>query len=321
MQLNNYFLKFINNFLLGRVRLIYIIIFFFISFSFWTLTKLSNEYSTIISFELEFDKLPSYLLINDISYNKIDVSLKTSGFQLLFNQFFNKKIKIKLSENYIKDNEIKIKSQSFLYIIKDRLDSNTEIIGVFPEEIKIKYIKKHRKRVHLKPPTFNLKSGYGISKIKFISDSVWINGSKEIIDKINFLQIMSPDLNSIDKDFSYNFEIIDNGKFTIEKLNIYGDVYVERFSEKTFSIPLVIKNLPDSSSIKLFPSHIDITFSASLSRIKMIESKDFLFTTSFLFIKDSLKMFLPVKLELFPDQIYNIKWNPKKVEFLIKNNF
>ena len=90
MQLNNFFL------IKDKGKIKYFLFFFFISISFWIITKLSNDYNSIISFDLKFEKIPNHIsLINPIS-NKIDVSIKTSGFQFIYHKIFKRTININI---------------------------------------------------------------------------------------------------------------------------------------------------------------------------------------------------------------------------------
>jgi len=311
----------INFFSLGKGRSRYFLLFITISLLFWILTKLSNEYNSIVNFELKFKNLPSYIILKDTAKIKINVSVKTSGFELIFHNIFHKSIKLDFSSSEFESGIINYKTQSSLHLVKDFFGSNAEIIAIFPEEIKINYIKNKRKLVLVKPPKkILIKSGYGVSNdIKFKPDSVWVNGPIEILDTLYFLRTEFPTNKLIDKDFLYEFKIINNNKnIFLENEIVNANISIERFSEKTIQVPINIKNLPDSIAVKLFPSQVEVKFLASLNKIKRIHPNHFFFSTNFKKINDSIDKYLQINLDSFPSQLENIRWLPKKVIFLIR---
>ena len=110
-------------------------------------TKLSNDYNSVISFDLKIEKIPKYILLNEPASSKVDVSIKTSGFQFIYHKNFKKKINVDVSNEISYNENFKYNTESLIYLIKDRFDSETEIKAIFPNEILLKFSKKTRKRV------------------------------------------------------------------------------------------------------------------------------------------------------------------------------
>ena len=316
MQLNNFFL------IRDKGKIKYFLFFFFISISFWIITKLSNDYNSIISFDLKFEKIPNHIsLINPIS-NKIDVSIKTSGFQFIYHKIFKRTINIDISSEILKNDNFKYNTELLVYLVKDKFDSKTEIKAIFPKEIILNFTKKIRKKVKIIPPTnIIFKNGYGLSeKIILVPDSIWITGNNDLLDSINFLRTELLNYGKIDGSLNYSFDVIKpNENIHIERSKVESLIKIEKFTEKIFSVPIKIKNLPDSIAIKLFPNQIKVRFLSSLSKIKLIKANDFKFNVDFNKIGIRNEKFLQINLDSFPDFLGKIRWTPKKVEFLLRN--
>ena len=316
MQLNNFF------FIRVKGKIKYFLFFFFISISFWIITKLSNDYNSIISFDLKFEKIPNHIsLINPIS-NKIDVSIKTSGFQFIYHKIFKRTINIDISSEILKNDNFKYNTELLVYLVKDKFDSKTEIKAIFPKEIILNFTKKIRKKVKIIPPTnIIFKNGYGLSeKIILVPDSIWITGNNDLLDSINFLRTELLNYGKIDATSNYSFDVIKpNENIHLERSKAESLIKIEKFTEKIFSVPIKIKNLPDSIAIKLFPNQIKVRFLSSLSKIKLIKANDFKFNVDFNKIGIRNEKFLLITLDSFPDYLGKIRWAPKKVEFLLRN--
>ncbi len=316
MQLNNIFFIGVK----GKIK--YFLFFFFISLSFWIITKLSNDYNSIISFDLKFEKTSNHIsLINPIS-NKIDVSIKTSGFQFIYHKIFKRTINIDISSEILQNDNFKYNTESLVYLIKDKFDSKTEIKAIFPKEITLNFAKKKRKKVKIIPPSnIIFKNGYGLSeKIILVPDSIWITGNNDLLDSIDFLRTKLSNYEKIDASLKYSFDVIKpNENINFETSRVESLIKIERFTEKIFSVPIKIKNLPDSIAIKLFPNQIKVRFLSSLSKIKLIKANDFKFNVDFNKIGIRNEKFLQIYLDSFPDYLGKIRWTPKKVEFLLRN--
>ena len=85
--------------------------------------------------------------------------------------------------------------------------------------------------------------------------------------------------------------------------------------------PLVVKNLPDSLLIRLFPHSIDVTFDVGLSRYEVVSDTSFSFYVDYNQIKTNPAS-LKIEIERSPRHIKDLVFTPETVEYLIerKNN-
>ena len=157
------------------------------------------------------------------------------------------------------------------------------------------------------------------SPVDLSPDSIQVSGPFKEISKISYVSaLIDADLN-IENDYTADYEIVRDKKISYEFSSGKAVIYVDRYSEKTIKIPILVRGIPDSLDLRLYPNEVDISFQSSIKRIKNISEKDFIVSVSFDSKTKNLSKDLDVSIDSFPSSLKNLKISHKKVEFLIKN--
>lgn len=302
-------------------KYIYIILFFFVSFSFWILTKLSEDYSSKLTLEIDIINTPDDYIVKKQNINSILVFIKASGFELFYNKLFQNKLIVDLEEEKIVDDKIVIDYNENKFKLKETLNSNIDISSVFPDQIVIELEQVVNKFVPIVLENeLKIKSGYGLrSPVDLSPDSIQVSGPLKEISKISYVSaLIDADLN-IENDYTTDYEIVRDKKISYEFSSGKAVIYVDRYSEKTIKIPILVRGIPDSLDLRLYPNEVDISFQSSIKRLKNISEKDFIVSVSFDPKTKNLSKDLDVSIDSFPSSLKNLKISHKKVEFLIKN--
>ena len=302
-------------------KYIYIILFFFVSFSFWILTKLSEDYNSKLTLEIDIINAPDDYIVKKQNINSILVFIKASGFELFYNKLFQNKLIIDLEEEKIVDDKIVIDYNENKFKLKETLNSNIDISSVFPDQIVIELEEVVNKFVPIVLENeLKIKSGYGLrSPVDLSPDSIQVSGPLKEISKISYVSaLIDADLN-IENDYTADYEIVRDKKISYEFSSGKAVIYVDRYSEKTIKIPILVRGIPDSLDLRLYPNEVDISFQSSIKRLKNISEKDFIVSVSFDSKTKKLSKDLDVSIDSFPSSLKNLKISHKKVEFLIKN--
>lgn len=302
-------------------KYIYIILFFFVSFSFWILTKLSEDYSSKLTLEIDIINTPDDYIVKKQNINSILVFIKASGFELFYNKLFQNKLIVDLEEEKIVDDKIVIDYNENKFKLKETLNSNIDISNVFPDQIVIELEQVVNKFVPIVLENeLKIKSGYGLrSPVDLSPDSIQVSGPLKEISKISYVSaLIDADLN-IENDYTADYEIVRDKKISYEFSSGKAVIYVDRYSEKTIKIPILVRGIPDSLDLRLYPNEVDISFQSSIKRLKNISEKDFIVSVSFDPKTKNLSKDLDVSIDSFPSSLKNLKISHKKVEFLIKN--
>jgi len=108
-------------------------------------------------------------------------------------------------------------------------------------------------------------------------------------------------------------------KTTVSPQKVILKIEVEKFTEKELKIPITIRNKPENTTVKLFPSEVKILISVGLSEFDKIKPTDFEASVDFNTIEDGMQD-IAVTIDKNPVSNQVIRYNPERVEFLVENN-
>ncbi|MBL4568788.1 MAG: hypothetical protein JKY69_03740, partial [Flavobacteriaceae bacterium] len=197
---------------------------------FWSLTKLSGEYTTVVSFPVSYVNLPQDKLIQNVALTALDIQIKSTGFRLISLRF--KKRKIKLDAR----NLINKQGSEYYFLVKDQratlqnqLSQNYLIASVIQDTIFLDLGLLISKKVPV-VDRFNLdfKLGYHlVKKLLFTPDSILVFGPEAQINKLKHLQLEEKTFEniseSIDQVIAINQpELLDKINFTTKEVRVVG---------------------------------------------------------------------------------------------------
>ena len=298
-----------------------LIAFTLLALLFSLLTKLSKDYTRTISFNIEMVNVPEEHVILKDSLHKINVTLTTYGFNLLKYYFVNPKLKVdfrklkKTSEYYLwtKNNEFQN--------VVNQFNVSTKINSISPDSISFFYDSYFVKSIPIalnKDITFA--SGFDIDgTYKLEPDSIRVIGAKSIVDTIAKIETTLLKLNDINSDInnSVSLKLPDNNneiKFSEHSTTVKG--IVKKFTEGSFSVPIIVINLPENLNIKYFPKEIEVIFYTSLDYYKTISTNNFRVECDYNELSFDNNKLIP-KVIKQPDSVRNVRLGTKSIEFII----
>jgi len=296
----------------------------------WFLNALNKEYTIKISYPVKYTELPKGKLLVSELPKEISLEIKAHGFALLryristsflpivfnVNTYTNGAIeKRNLQEYTVNLNEIKDKLSS-------QLNSDLNLISIEPSSIYFRFSPASSKKLAIIPQVnYTLKKQYILKhSISVSPQQVVVSGPKTLLDTLQAVYTKPLNLKDIAKDIqkTVQLEEITGARFANNEVEI--NIEVERFTESRRSIPLTIRNLPDSLKLQLFPNSVDVTFEVGLSHYDHVSDTSFIFSVDYQQIKDFPER-LPIKIEKRPTFIQNFTYTPEHVEFLIEKKY
>ena len=288
-------------------RFFKIIICFSLSFAFWSLNKISKKKIKNLSFKLHISDLPENLVLDSISSQKINLKIKG-------NSIANIKQKIiKISANNRGEKLIFIDKKE----IENQLESNLEIIDIFPDSIYLYTSKKAIKKIPIKHNIeFNLEQNHWIKdKINIEPESVTIKGNTKDLEKLNYVETKYLKLGTVTGKVQGEIDLIEN-----ELLENYGKVQysfeTQKYTEGTFNLNIETINFPKNKNILLFPKNISIKYLVAENKFHEITEDDFKVVLDFNKINISAKKGEVIILKK-PNDIIISELN-KKIDFIIQ---
>jgi len=95
------------------------------------------------------------------------------------------------------------------------------------------------------------------------------------------------------------------------------NIPVEQYTEADFDIPVNVLNVPDSLTIKLFPSKVRISCKIGLNEYANITKNNFRAYINFNLRQLTLSK-LPVQLGRYPESVLSADYFPKEVDYVIE---
>ena len=303
-----------------KKRLRFFSFFFAISFLFWIITKLSNTYSSSIEFAVNFVDIPNLVVLDQHHKTKVKADITASGFELLIYQFFNNKINVSIQNANFKGDLAKVDLMVQKFNLQQQLYQNATLNLITPTQLSFSFNELKRKKIPVIPPAnVKFKPGYDRSTDWVIEpDSVWVYGVSQKVDTLKGLFIESLSNDYIENDINENVKLLPINQIKYETEKVLLKTVVKRFTEKSFETLINIKNLPDSLAIKLFPQSLKVTFLVLIDKAEGISAGDFKFVCDFNKAQTTKKNTLDVFLDIQPEGVSNVRWKPKKVDYLIR---
>jgi hypothetical protein len=299
------------------------VVFLVLSTCFWFLIKLSKEYTSTVNYTISYINIPENKIVQNSSKRKIPVVVKASGYRLIKQVLFDNKLNVNAANLKAEDNtglySISLADQlpymaaqhpsvKFEAIVKDTLLLD---IGKLDSKVVPVVLSQN---IQFKP-------GYHHDGIYILNpDSIRLTGPETQIR--NILSIETQELNlqevmdSLDIEVNLDFSpyLGQNLKWSADKVGIIAAV--EKYTEGSFEVPVLIRNIPDSLEIKIFPKKVSVFYQTGLSKFNQVSSSDFVLSADF---NKSMELginYMDVEIEQKSKLVRFVRINPVKLEFL-----
>ena len=300
----------------GRSR--FFLVFLLLSFFFWFIAKFSKTYTEVIAFQLSFRNTPVAIVPQIGPPLEVETTLSATGFQFLYYRFIDKELAVDLGEASFEGGKASVQLAAQFQELQEQLLGDTQIVNYFPTVIEFDYERQLTKRLPVLPPTLDLALGYTAVQVRFQPDSIEVLGPEKELSALKAVQAIYVNNTKIQSSFTTKVNIAQLGEDLVLETNQVGmEVSVDRFSEESFRLPVALKNAPFNQVFKFFPAQLLITFSAPLQDLKNITPEDFSIGVDYTSL-NSQENRATLKVFQAPERVQNLRWQPKTVEYLIR---
>lgn len=289
---------------------------------FWLLIKLSKEYKTVVSFPIEYVKLPQDKIIQQEPLKKLDIQIKATGFRLIGLRILNRKITLDATK-------LKRKSRTNYYFllqnqlleIQEQITKNYVLDYFVQDSVFLNLGTLTTKKVPIKGDfDISYKLGYHLmEEIIITPDSVLVSGPKEQIDTLSYMYLEKLTLNDVSKSIASTLtikEVASTINFSVKKALVFGEI--DRFTEGIIEVPFEIINAPDSIAINTFPTSLRVVFQSGLTNFNKVNTSSFKVVCDYMQSSNNNLNYLIPKVIMKPGFVSSVKLVPNKVEFLIQ---
>ena len=311
----------IRDFLLSEKSKEFFLFLFFlvVAAGFWLIRTLDNEYETTIDIPVRLRSVPENVVITSDPPATVRIHVRDKG-TLLLNYMMNK-IFTPLNIEFMtgEGDHVQIPSSVFSPVISGQLASSTQVMSLSPDTLEYYYSTGQSKMV---PVRFQGMASAGphhyLSDTIFVPDSVRVYAPSAQLDTIKVAYTAPVDFPDIADTLRQKVRLnAGRGvKFVpdVSELTLAVDMY----TEKSVEVELHGINFPPNKQLRAFPSKVLVTFQCGLSNFRNFTADDFHVFVSYeeLLKLDNQKY--TVQLRNIPSGVFNIRFNPAQVDFLIE---
>lgn len=297
-------------------------LFFLLAFIILVLTKLSREYTNTITFNVKPENVPEEVIVLNDSTHQLKVTLTTYGFKWLNYYLKTPRLEIDFNEDVNKTEDYFVWSQAKGFSgINEQFDKNTIIKSINPDTLRFKYDTNAIKYIPVKINTeITYSPGYDILEpIKTIPDSIKVIGPKTMLSKLVSIETEPLILKNVKTPIQKTLNLKVNGidkKVKLDYTSVQVSATVERFTEGTISVPVLITNVPKGIKLKHFPKNVNVSYYTSLEAFNTIDLMRFKVICNYKDLRGDSTYLTPLLIEQ-PEGVKSTRLHQKKIEFII----
>ena len=315
--------KKIKDFLLAKKSREFLIFLFFmfVSFSFWLLQVLNDDYETEYTVSLRMKDVPDNVVLTSELPSNMKITLKDRG-TVLVNYSWGQgllPLTLDFTEYSDKGNQVRIPSMSLAKKISAQLSQSTKLVAIKPDTLEFIYTKGAAKTVPVKLcGTITPERQYYVSDTIFSPDSVRVYAPKSILDTITAAYTKTVDFEGVSDTVRKRVSIapVKGARFIPD----YSDLTlkVDVYAEKTVDVPVVGVNFPHDKVLRTFPSKVKVTFQIGLSRFMEVGADDFQVVVDYNDLQNEGGDKCRLQLKEMPKGVNHVRVNPKDMDYIIE---
>ena len=294
-------------------------VFVCVSAVFWFILALNDSAQDHFNVNLRIVNQPdSVTFISDVP-EKIHVAVSDKGTNLWRNGYLkHPTINIDFKE-YSSDGVLKYSYNDLISSLKERFGSNALITSVSLDSLQLIYTTNPGKKV---PVLVNSQvypaSGTTLEgSVKAAPGSVYVYGSKETLDTINYVSTESVTLRNVSETTEMEVKIKKIKGARAMPSKVVLTVPIEPLVRKEAMITVTPINVPEKEDLLLFPSKVPVEYYVAMSRLNDDEDDNIELVVDYNDIPFSKRDKLPIETHKFPERLKNLKLRTDSVEYAV----
>jgi hypothetical protein len=308
-------------------KLLIYLFFLFISTVFWFLTALNKNYSVQLEFPVRYTNFPpEKVIVSDVP-QQLMLRINGHGFTIIKHKFYSGLSPLRIDVSFAGITPIDTGSQLYYVLtrrFRERLASqigeDLQVVSVQPDTLYFVLDDIISKNIKVRPQ-LNLsfrKQFMQKGEAKSIPDSVKVFGPRIIMDTIRWIDTEILKRSKVNDTIRKQVELMPVRTLQYIQDNVDLVIAVEKFTEKTFTVPIEAINLPPDFILKTFPGFITVSTLVSVNDYNKLNADLFRAVVDYRDISSNSSNKLKITLEKSPGYIVNTKFSPKSVEFVIE---
>jgi hypothetical protein len=306
-------------------EILFFLFFLLLSFGFWFLQSLQQDYERKIELPVRYKDIPSEWILSENNPKKIDVVVKDKGTTLIYYSwevgFSSIEISVSGLSPSAAGHTLLVTTRMLETMVSKQLISSTSILSVEPRELYLEYDSlRHRSVPVVADVVVQTTPGFQVSdSIKISYPEIRVYGSGKILDTLKFIKTKRIVLDNVSDTRELTVALDLPGGLKADHENVKLTIPVEEYTEKRLRLPVLCTDIPSGQVLRIFPSTVEVICDIPLSLFKELTANDLEIRIPFLdFQEYRLTGKMPVALTGKPSWVANTVIVPDEVEFIIE---
>jgi YbbR domain-containing protein len=302
--------------LIGKDFLIFLMFVGLVTIFWWGHTMTSTREMTI-QVALQYSGVDDRYVFSTPLPTQLSVAVRDNGRELRQISQQHLSITIDLT-NLITSNEgiLELNSKILRPQLQEILPGSTIILHTFPEQHTSSYLCEASRLLPIKlqtnittAPQYQL-----IGSAHLSTDSVNVYGPRDLLGTVDAILTDSIICHGIRDSISKLARVIVPEGLRCATKEIEVMYYAEQFTEKSFTLPIEVKNKPEGKNIQLFPMEITAIVRIGVTQFADLDITDLHATCNY---PQNNEDILPVMVESNNPHATNIRFYPNSIEYVI----
>lgn len=298
-------------------------LFLLVAYVFWLMLFFQkSDVEGVYKIPLKYTNIPHDVVFDEPLPNFIEIRVADKGLEI-FKLDLSKHDSLEINVKDYKDKKINsLQGNQYIQFIRTQLAPGTQLRGYYPASISLHTSKLQSKDLlvvfdgEIATNRANLVADSAI----FIPEKVTAYGSQQQLNELKTAATEYKVINNLRSTSQIKLKIkpVSGIKFVPEEVEIF--IPIQEFTERTFEVPITVRNLPDGMDVKFFPSRASVSFSVTLEEYKKIAPEDFEIRLNYRNFHSNEDGRVELELTKSPKSIINARISPSSVEFLFENH-
>lgn len=287
---------------------------------FWALTKFSKDYTAPVQAFIMYENFPENTQIAPNNIEEIQLDISANGFEFLYYKFKKPVVKLNMSELEITGQKATIPKPELLEHLSAAIGKPVLRTNVPGNDLSIYLDRVVSKKVPVAPRAeINFKEGYGATTtVKITPNTVTVSGASEVIKTIDTVYTAQVRASGVEENLTTQVTVARPvpAAYTIMPATVKLQWEVSEFSQKQFTLPVVLQNVPEGVTIKIIPATITVTFNVPVAEFQKVTKADFEIVCNYAERNQESNFMVP-QLTKKSTVVKNIELSENKIDYLI----
>lgn len=295
--------------------------FVLISAVFWGFLTFNGDVQLDLEVPVEVSLPANVHLLTKVP-DTLTVTLRDKGYRFISYMFYKSpKLTLRLSDYNDGTNTFKIDQSHLKKALAAVLNKHATIVSVLPESLNIKFTDLPGKKVPIRADlSIEPRENYThIGALALSQDSVMVFSDAKTLSEINEVYTYRVEEKDLTDTLRRNVTIAPINNAVVEPRSVDIVVPIEKLKPQTRKVKISVRNAPKGVKMLLFPSEVEVSFRAPISRLK--DDNDITVVVDYSTIDFSHPSnMVEVAIGEAPATYQDFKIVPKNVEYIIEKH-